>query len=258
MSFSLARCATTAARLARNKLVHPYYCRALHTYSTEPWFARLIDCQREIAAYSDASPYYAEKYQLGELYYWLHIPKWLYDDYQASSVRYLDIGCAYGVLALYAKKVCNADVYCTDILPRYISPTLIRQHSLHFVQNNNELDPLPWKKPFDIVVLSEVIEHFNFHPLPTLQKIRSLLANNGRLYLSTPDAAQLGRTNYYKTFAEMPQPSSDGHQFVDAHIYQFNKRELLAVVKDAGFTVERCAYAPGVSARHLNLCLTTH
>jgi SAM-dependent methyltransferase len=257
VSFSLARRATTAARLARNKMLRSYYCRALHSYSTEPWFVQLIDCQRETAAFPDTSLYYAVKYQAEEIYYWLHIPKWLYDDYQASSVRYLDIGCAYGVLALYAKKMCTPEVYCTDIR-RYISSTLVRQHSLHFVQNNIELDPLPWNGPFDVIVLSEVIEHFNFHPLPTLQKIRSLLATSGRLYLSTPDATQWGRTNYYKTLGEMPQPSSDGHPFVDDHIYQFNKTELLAVLKDAGFTVERCAYAPGVIGRHLNLCLTAY
>ncbi|MGZ4861541.1 MAG: class I SAM-dependent methyltransferase, partial [Halobacteriota archaeon] len=138
---------------------------------------------------------------------------------------------------------------------RDISSTLIRQYSLHFVQNNIELDPLPWNEPFDVIVLSEVIEHFNFHPLPTLKKIRSLLVNRGRLYLSTPDATQWGRTNYYKTLAEIPQPSSDGHELVEDHIYQFNRRELLAVLKEAGFTVERCAYAPGVFGRHFNLSL---
>ncbi|MGZ4881620.1 MAG: class I SAM-dependent methyltransferase [Halobacteriota archaeon] len=254
MSFSLARRASTAIRLTRNKMLRPYYRRALHSYSTEPWFARLIDCQREIAAYSDTTSYYADKYQAEEIYYWLHIPKWLYHDYQASAVRYLDIGCAFGVLALYAKELCTPEVYCTD-MRRDISSTLIRQYSLHFVQNNIELDPLPWNEPFDVIVLSEVIEHFNFHPLPTLKKIRSLLVNRGRLYLSTPDATQWGRTNYYKTLAEIPQPSSDGHELVEDHIYQFNRRELLAVLKEAGFTVERCAYAPGVFGRHFNLSL---
>lgn len=63
---------------------------------------RLIDCQREIAAYSDTPPYYADRYQAEEIYYWLHIPKWLYGDYRASPVRDLDIGCAFGVLALYS------------------------------------------------------------------------------------------------------------------------------------------------------------
>jgi predicted SAM-dependent methyltransferase len=45
--------------------------------------------------------------------------------------------------------------------------------------------------------MTEVLEHLNFHPVPTLKKVYNLLSENGALYLSTPDAYEWGKVNKY-------------------------------------------------------------
>ena len=104
-------------------------------------------------------------------------------------------------------------------------------------------------------MLTEVLEHLNFHPVPTLRKLRSLLAEDGRLFLSTPDSAEWGRvTKHYGSLAEIPPPQP-GRPLVDDHVWQYSRSELLSVVREAGLDVVRFAYAPGVVSRHLCVCL---
>ena len=74
------------------------------------------DCQEEIAVRRSTpgpdSYGYAVRYRPDELGYWLHIPRWMYEDFRersarGGSLRCLDVGCAYGTLLLYAKN-CSA------------------------------------------------------------------------------------------------------------------------------------------------------
>lgn len=215
----------------------------------------LLKCQNEVAQ-SRPNPYYLRAYRDAEVYYWLHIVKWLFDDAKAHGVRVcLDIGCGYGTLALLCKRLMNCEVYCTDVVDTYLSPLLAERHGLVFEVNNIELDDFPWDLRFDSIIFTEVLEHLNFHPLPTLKRIRQLLTQTGRVYLSTPDAGQWGRvTKYYRRLEDMPYPTR-GRPFVDDHVYQFNKQELLSVLWQAGFRVERLDYSPGVIYRHFNLTL---
>ena len=106
------------------------------------------------------------------------------------------------------------------------------------------------------IILTEILEHFNYNPVPTLKKIRNLLTENGRLYLSTPDASQWGRvTKYYSTISDMPAPRR-GLPLFDAHIYQYKKQELLNILISAGFVIQRFGYSPGyLAGRHFNLTL---
>ena len=106
---------------------------------------------------------------------------------------------------------------------------------------------------FDRIYLTEVLEHFNFHPLITLRKIRDHLSENGKLYLSTPDAAEWGRVDkYYTAISDIPLPDKS-MQIIDDHIYQYNKDELLLLLNEAGFSVDKFDYSPGVGLQHFNI-----
>ena len=213
------------------------------------------DAQDEVARLA-THPHYARAYRAEETSYWQHIPQWILEDHRRLGfTRCLDIGCAYGTLAVFGRRL-GCAVYCTDFNGTYMSPLLRETYGLHYAVNNIELEPLPWPGQFDLIILTEVLEHFNFHPLPTLKKIRDLLTDDGRLYLSTPDAAEWGRqTKYYRSLEEIPLPDA-ARQVVDDHLWQYDEKELLGVLEQAGFKVARQAYSPGVSARHFNLTLT--
>lgn len=234
------------------KLLRDYTIRSV---SNEPWMKKLRECQHEIAKLNP-HPNYLKIYRDQEIYFWVHIPKWIMKDWANRKVKKcLDIGCAYGTLALYCKKLFNCEVYCTDYVDTYISPSLVKKYKFMFSINNIELDPFPWNDKFDVIIFTEVLEHLNFNPIPTLKKIRDLLSDNGKLYLSTPDASQWGKiTKYYSCVNDMPPPRK-GLPIIDDHIYQYCKSELLQILDVAGFKVKRFSYSPGKVARHFNLTL---
>jgi len=201
-------------------------------------------------------PYYVSAYQAEEPGYWLPIPAWIEQDFKFKTPkRCLDIGCAYGTLAVYSQQRFRCPIYCTDIR-QILSPDLIAAFQLTFMMHNIELEPLPWDGLFDLILMTEVLEHLNFHPLPTLKKIAQALSTEGRFYLSTPDAQSWGRQeNKYLGVDQIP-PVSPDMPIEDRHIYLYDRDELSALVEAAGFQIERFGYAPGKMARHLNLALS--
>jgi SAM-dependent methyltransferase len=221
------------------------------------WAGVLRDCQEEIASL-DPHPGYLKAYRREEDRYWWHIPRWLSEDAGRRKIEtVLDIGCAYGTLLLFAKELTSCHPYAIDFVSGYLSPAVIARHEIQFLVNNIELDPFPWDRRFDAIIFTEVLEHLNFCPVPTLRKIAGLLNTDGRLYLSTPDAAEWGRvTTYYSSWKDMPLPSEElRSRVVDAHIWQFDEAELTEVMAEVGLSVVQFDYAPGMGARHLNMVL---
>jgi SAM-dependent methyltransferase len=219
------------------------------------WQQVLLEVQAEIARL-DPHPYYLQAYRAAERHYWERVAQWMFEDSRSQPrTRCLDIGCAYGTLALFAKRLWKCEVYCTDFMDAYLSPALVSSHGFFYAVNNLETEKFPWVLDFDVIIFTEVLEHFNFHPVPSLKRIRSLLADGGTLYLSTPDAAEWGRvTKYYRTLAEIPYPKA-GVPVVDDHVYQYSEEELRAVLDQSGFVIERFDYSLGSGLRHFNLTL---
>jgi SAM-dependent methyltransferase len=223
----------------------------------EGWGLLLAECQEEVAA-SATHPNYLAAYREQELSYWLHVPGWIYRDAREGNPRRcLDIGCAYGTLLLYVQRLTGCEAFGTDFTDTYMSPALFERHGINFAVSNIELDPLPWPRGYDLILFTEVLEHLNFRAAPTLRKIAEQLAPGGLLYLSTPDAAEWGRTTkYYASYEEMPEPREELRgQLVDDHVWQFDEAELMSVIEEAGLAVLRSAYAPGQSGRHFNMTL---
>ncbi|MEM2971981.1 MAG: class I SAM-dependent methyltransferase [Candidatus Bathyarchaeia archaeon] len=144
--------------------------KLLHSFSNEPWMKRIIECQHEIVSLKP-NPLWLKYQRDYEIYFWLHIPKWIMEDWINQKVdKCLDIGCGVGVIALYCKKLLNCEVYCTDCVDIYLNPALIKKYNFTFNVNNIEIDPFPWNYKFDVIIFTEVLEHLNFHPIPTLKK----------------------------------------------------------------------------------------
>lgn len=213
----------------------------------------LVHCQEQVAL---RTPGYARTYRPEELYYWTHLPFWLARDLpRGPQVRVLDIGCAYGTLALYSRLMTGGQTYCVDMVEGGLAPDLARTFGLHFAPCNIERDPFPWDIRFDAILLTEVLEHFNFHPVPTLKRIRALMAGGGRLYLSTPDAGRWGRERRYATYRVMPAPNP-ALPVTDAHIYLYDWLELQEIFAEAELRPVELDFAPGCNARrHFNIVL---
>jgi len=237
--------------------------KILKKLQNESWMQTILKCQEDIASLEPV-PLYVSTYRKREISYWTNIPKWIVEDWNKADVKKcLDIGGGFGTLALFCKKTFDCEVHMIDSIGGYISKALLKKYDIIHSIYNIELDQIPSASNYDIIIFTEVLEHFDFHPVPTLKKISSLLSENGRLYLSTPDASEWGRvTKIYSSISEMPT-SKKGVLRPNAeiilptnHIYQYNKYELFHILDEAGFKIEKFDYATGFFYRHFNLVLS--
>ena len=213
----------------------------------------LADIQRARAALDGPQGYYTREYRKAETGYWDKLPIWMAEDRSKRKVRrVLDIGCGYGTLLAYAAALYGAAGHCMD-LTEYLVPQFRNPRNLRFATGNVELDPIPWKEPFDLIIMTEVLEHFNFQPVPTLRKIRDALAPGGLFLLSTPNQEKWGKTTkYYQRLQDVP-PANRSQKIVDDHIWQYTERELRDVLAEAGFAILKFDYSTSLDRRHFNV-----
>ncbi len=194
--------------------------------------------------------YYKDHYSKNEVYFWSEIAGWIVVD--AINRHYtkgqdinqiLDLGCGFGTLLAYATTIYGADGICLDILDNFgsygINNFNVKYHLTH-VQGDIERDSLPGEKQFNVIIMTEVMEHLNFQPVPTLKKIYNALAPGGSFFLSTPDADIGWGRNYkhYKKLSDLPALDEKA-KWTDDHIWHYNTEELRRVLQSAGFTIKK-------------------
>ncbi len=250
----------SAARAALLLITLVPLARAEHEERVRKHFSprvseELLAVQRDIVQADMPGGHYDKSYRHAEPFYWWKLPGWMEEDAAHRRVnRVLDIGCGYGTLLAVATKIYGARGYCVDVT-QYLLPAVAAKWNLNFSKANIEIDPIPPNGDFDVILMTEVLEHLNFQPVPTLVKIRNALAPGGLFFMSTPDAKDWGKTQkYYKRLEDIPMPSQ-GKPFVDDHIWQYSEGELRRVLEEAGFSIVRWDHAPGVGFRHFNVVL---
>jgi len=233
--------------------------------SHEPHIVLFLE-QQQLVADTKTKLFRLDRY---EQFLWFNkIVKWLYEyshSHKNSINNCLDIGCGYATLSLFCQKIFNCSVTGTFLKTQgdYLNSEHLRALStkkmMTFHAHDIELDSTDhWKHSFDIILLTEVMEHLNYNPVPTLRKIREMLAANGRLYISTPDRNTWGRkTKYFQLWKDMPNPSQNIPRISEdgsVHIYHYTKEELEKIAELAGFSINKHEFSSGgVNGRHHNL-----
>lgn len=242
--------ATKSFRLIRNAIL-----KTLEVYKKS--YAYTKRAQQEVLQ-NCPNPYYVSHYQHCEYWYWSNIPEWILAlNTSYTEAKILDIGGGYGTLSvLCGNAIKSSSLHTIDFTDEYLSPELIRSKSIKFRVCNIELEEIPWDTKFDIVIFTEVVEHLNFSPIPTLEKIREALSENGKIFLSTPDAKEWGRVSkYYESIEQMPNPTP-GRTIIDDHVWQYEMTELVRLIEQCGLQVEKFGHSPGTPNRHLNFQLS--
>lgn len=214
--------------------------------------------------------YYKDVYSKNEVYFWSEIAGWMVVDaidriYTKDEPvkQILDLGCGFGTLLAFATTTYGVDGICFDILDNFGSygvNNFNEKYHLAHVQGDIERGPLPGPKQFSVIIMTEVMEHLNFQPVPTLQKIYKALAPGGSFFLSTPDAdLGWGRNyEYYKQLADLPSLDKNA-EWIDDHIWHYNTEELKMVLENAGFTIKKIDHSYNPSKEgyaHFNVWLT--
>jgi len=147
--------------------------------------------------------------------------------------RVLDIGA--GQFAVLMKNIWNDDCTVADISDEYAGT--IRDLGLEHIKFDLVRDePEPYAGQFDLIILSEVIEHMPIPPYMVLEKLRTMLAPQGRLVVTTPNLSRLRNVillltkgSIFSTW-EVPEDSRGL-----GHVKEYTAEEMEWHLRRAGF-----------------------
>jgi 2-polyprenyl-3-methyl-5-hydroxy-6-metoxy-1,4-benzoquinol methylase len=169
-----------------------------------------------------------------------------------KSKTSLDLGCAYGVLAL--ELMLRGDkTYASDMTDKYTNVKMLKENGIEFIKNNIEKSPLPVK--VDLITCTETLEHLNSNPLPAVKRMYDALNEGGNLFISTVKKELYGKTtsmnkgekglwNDLDSWKDIPEYKGKRR---DEHTFHYDQWNLITLLSEAGFEVEEVGDIGGFS-----------
>ncbi len=133
--------------------------------------------------------------------------------------RVLDVGCGWGD-AVDAANRAGWDARGIDLSSTVISSCRARGVNCELF---DFFDVSPDEKNYDLIIMSELIEHVPF-PKKWFSHARTLLSENGILYMTTPNYSSLGRRVLKK----------DWNVIGEGHIGYYSPKLLCNIASDCG------------------------
>lgn len=149
-----------------------------------------------------------------------------------SQLRILDIGCATGYVGKLLKENRHY-VVGFDISKKAIKKAKIVLDEAYVV--DIEQKKLPVLRKFDVLILSEVIEHL-FQPEKTIKKLSNYIKPKGTLIISTPNFLYWG---YRIQFLKGNFNYSHVGAFDEGHIHFFTYHSLRSLLKVNNFVINK-------------------
>lgn len=152
----------------------------------------------------------------------------------------LDVGTAYGTLAYILSKI-GIKVTATDIMDLH-SKKMFKQRDIKFLKHNIETDEIKGK--YDVVVLTDVLEHLCYNPLPVLKKLHDA-CNKGILISTSAKEVDYVCDGKWKDEISWRQiPNFKKYKFVDGHHHTYYLWELDDLLREAGFRIKESQLLP--------------
>jgi len=174
-----------------------------------------------------------------------------------NGKRVLEISSFLGVVDIALAKI-GFEVYTYDIPEFQNNSKLNELYSKYNVHPSSGYLKDVWQNGlpypdnhFDAVILSEVIEHLNFNPLPVLQEINRILKKDGILYITTPNQVNLinrikiilGRSIRNSISDSVTQLDQTKHTICGIHWREYTLEELIQLLEIMGFTITTYTYS---------------
>lgn len=181
---------------------------------------------------------YASHYRHFEYGFWSSLLPFLRALHQVKGPqKVLDIGCGYGTL-LGLLSGWGWEVHGTDLLP--ITVLLGREtadfYGIRFKRSNIEKQDLPYEAgEFDVVVMTEILEHFHFQPTAPLGRALRVLRPGGHLLLATPALGHgWSAEEYSEPFESIPEYNDSVPIEAERHMKIYSPEELERLLKSFG------------------------
>ncbi len=166
------------------------------------------------------------------------------------GMRVLDVGVVPGHLALCYRQL-GAEVVGLNITPNPGWPPgvmeRLRRAGVTVVAADVARKPLPFAdSSFDLLLFTEILEHFQWHPAPALRECLRVLRPGGFLVLTTPNSAELG-LRVRALLGKGCYPPLDlfyGESPEWRHHREYTLSEVKALLSHVGFQVLRSKAVP--------------
>lgn len=183
---------------------------------------------------------------------WSHwLWEWFYEEYlrdSNKSIDMLEIGPGKGVFSGVVHKI-NGNIRIKWLMfdmDEQLSKALVDKYNW-YPANMFETycgiieDPkYHIEEKFDVIVMTEVMEHFVLNPIPTLKKIAGMLKENGKIYISTPNWGHLMIYDDYKQIPDYTNIDEYRENYI-GHSYQYSKAELEEILMSCDLQIEKYA-----------------
>ncbi len=96
------------------------------------------------------------------------------------------------------------------------------------------------EEKYDLILMTEVFEHFVMNPVQNMRKIIKHLKVEGKMLLTTPNWGHLPTIKSYKELPDREDVSFDRYKELLnlGHVYQYSKNEMNEILEKAGFSVD--------------------
>jgi len=162
-----------------------------------------------------------------------------------KKLKVLDIGIAFGHLAILIKKLFGYEIFGIDIERTETChwKERFRKEGISFKPCDLTKDSIPFKDDFfDLVLFCEVLEHLPIFPRTVLGEIRRVLKKHQTLILTTPNFASLG-ARIRLLFGRCPFPIS-GYlpETGIGHFREYTANECISLLNEEGFGIENLCF----------------
>jgi len=151
--------------------------------------------------------------------------------YLSKSSSVLELGCAYGYFYEILKKNIDCRYFGMDVSQHAVGEA-IKHYGAHFKAGDFMAEELTGK--FTDVFMWDVIEHLD-KPSDFFKKIHKLLADKGRVYITTGDIGKLLPRMQGRKWRMIHPPS---------HLFYFSKKTIKKFLENHGFEVVKVEYPP--------------
>jgi len=129
------------------------------------------------------------------------------------------------------------------------------EYTFEFLNNNIDVEDIPFQGPFDVILFCEVIEHLVADPIGALRRIKDKLTPGGSLILTTPNVNRLENIAKMMSGQNIYDPIS-GYGVYGRHNREYNKHELYLMLDHLGFDLD-ALFSSDVHSNHSNLYYPT-
>jgi SAM-dependent methyltransferase len=174
-----------------------------------------------------------------------------------NSKKVLEISSFLGIVDIALVKI-GFDTYTYDIPEFQQNSNLERLYREFNIHSSSGFLKDIWKAGlpypdnfFDAVILSEVLEHLNFNPLPLLQEINRIIKPGGIVYITTPNQVSLKNRLFMISGRSIRNPVSDSvaqldrknHIICGIHWREYSLDELTELMNITGFSLDGCRFS---------------